>query len=225
MKKLIVFATVLMLCVAMVLPVCVSAQEFVPSVTYKDGLIVIEADADGESVGDCIIVTSIKEAKEKTTDITQEARDELLDVYEKLEDGSMKLPLEGDYVVVELVDISWAQKGCVENEHGHFEWHEEEGNKVTVDLGYLNKNFDLVVLAYNDGEWEEIESVVNNGDGSFECVFEYFCPVAFCVEGDVFEQGPETGDTANVMLWLAVMLAAGAALVVLLTVNRRRAAK
>ena len=225
MKKLIVFATVLMLCVSMVLPVCVSAQEFVPSVTYKDGLIVIEADADGESVGDCIIVTSIKEAKEKTTDITQEARDELLDVYEKLEDGSMKVPLEGDYVVVELVDISWAQKGCVENEHGHLEWHEEEGNKVTVDLGYLNKNFDLVVLVYRDGKWEKIESVVNNGDGSFDCVFEYFCPVAFCVEGEAFEQGPTTGDTANVMLWLAVMLAAGAALVVLLTVNRRRAAK
>jgi LPXTG-motif cell wall-anchored protein len=225
MKKLIVFAMVLMLCATMVLPVCAQEQEFVPSITYKDGLVVTEATMNGEDVSACIEVTSIKEAKEKTTDITQEARDELLEVYEKLSNGTLKLPLEGDYVVLELVDISFAQKACVETtDHEHAAWLAKENNTVTIDLGHMGKNFELKVFCYNDGQWVEIENVVNNGDGTFTCEFEHFCPVAFCVEGDALEQGPVTGDNSNLILWLGIMLAAAAGLVTVLAVNRRRAA-
>ena len=223
MKKLIAFAMVLMLCAAMVLPVC--AQEFVPSITYKDGLDAEKAIMNGENVADCIVVTSIKEANEKTTDITQESRDELLDVYKKLEDGSMKLPLEGDYVVIELVDISFAQKNCVETaDHEHEEYLVQAGNTVTIDLNHIGKNFELKVFSYNDGQWTEIKNVVNNGDGTFTCEFEHFCPVAFCVNSDALQQGPVTGDNNQIFLWMGVMLAAAAGLVALLTVNRRRAA-
>lgn len=225
MKKLIVFAMVLMLCATMVLPVCAQEQEFVPSITYKDGLVVVEATMNDEAVKDCIEVTSIKEAKEKTTDVTQEARDLLLEVYDKLSNGTLELPLEGDYVVLELVDISWAQKACVEaGDHDHAAWLAEAGNTVTVDLGYMGKNFELKVLSYNDGQWTEIKNVTNNGDGTFSCEFEHFCPVAFCVEGEALEQGPITGDSSNLLLWLGIMLAAAAGLVTVLAVNRRRAA-
>lgn len=226
MKKLIVFVMAVVLCMSMVLPVCAAEQEFVPSITYKDGLIAIKATMDGEDVGDCIVVTSIKEAKEKSTDIHQDSRDELLDVYAKLSDGSMKLPLEGEYVILELVDISFAQSACVENpEHAHDAWLKEEGNTVTVDLGYLSKSLDLVVLSYDDGQWSKIKNVTNNGDGTYSCEFEHFCPVAFCVEADTLEEAPTTGDSTNVFLWLGLMMAAGAALVVVLMANRRRAAK
>ena len=226
MKKLIVFVMAVVLCMSMVLPVCAAEQEFVPSITYKDGLIAIKATMDGEDVGDCIVVTSIKEAKEKCTDIHQDSRDELLDVYAKLSDGSMKLPLEGEYVILELVDISFAQSACVENpEHEHDAWLKEEGNTVTVDLGYLSKSLDLVVLSYDDGQWSKIKNVTNNGDGTYSCEFEHFCPVAFCVEADTLEEAPTTGDSTNVFLWLGLMMAAGAALVVVLMANRRRAAK
>lgn len=226
MKKLIVFVMAVVLCMSMVLPVCAAEQEFVPSITYKDGLIAIKATMDGEDVGDCIVVTSIKEAKEKSTDIHQDSRDELLDVYAKLSDGSMKLPLEGEYVILELVDISFAQSACVENtEHAHDAWLKEEGNTVTVDLGYLSKGLDLVVLSYDDGQWSKIKNVTNNGDGTYSCEFEHFCPVAFCVEADTLEEAPTTGDSTNVFLWLGLMMAAGAALVVVLMANRRRAAK
>lgn len=226
MKKLIVFVMAVVLCMSMVLPVCAAEQEFVPSITYKDGLIAIKATMDGEDVGDCIVVTSIKEAKEKSTDIHQDSRDELLDVYAKLSDGSMKLPLEGEYVILELVDISFAQSACVENtEHAHDAWLKEEGNTVTVDLGYLSKGLDLVVLSYDDGQWSKIKNVTNNGDGTYSCEFEHFCPVAFCVEADTLEETPATGDSTNVFLWLGLMMAAGAALVVVLMANRRRAAK
>ena len=226
MKKLIVFVMAVVLCMSMVLPVCAAEQEFVPSITYKDGLVAIKATMNGEGVSDCIVVTSIKEAKEQTTDIYQDARDELLEVYAKLEDGSMKLPLEGEYVILELVDISFAKSACVENtEHEHEAWLKEEGNTVTIDLGHLSKGLDLVVLSYNDGQWTEIKNVTNNGDGTYTCEFEHFCAVAFCVEADALEEAPATGDSSNVLLWLGLMLAAGAALVVVLMANRRRAAK
>ncbi len=226
MKKLIVLAMAVLLCMSMVLPVCAEEQEFVPSITYKDGLDATKATMNGEGVDDCIVVTSIKEAQDKSTDIHQDSRDELLDVYEKLEDGSMKLPLEGEYVIIELVDISFALSGCVEvTEHEHEAWLKQDGNTVTVDLGHVNKGLDLVVLTYNDGEWTKVENVKDNGDGTYTIEFEHFCPVAFCAEADAVEEAPKTGDNANVFAWMALMLAAGAALVVVLMANRRRAAK
>ena len=226
MKKMIVLLMAVLLCMSMVLPVCAAGQEFVPSITYKDGLTDVKATVDGEDVGGCVIITSIKEAKEKTTDISQESRDELLEVYEKLSDGSMKLPLEGDYVVVELVDISFAESACVNNtEHQHVEWLAEPENVITIDVGYMDKTKDVVVLYYHDGEWKTAESVVNNGDGTFTCVFEDICPVAFCVEASKMEESPKTGDTSDVLLWVAVMAIAAVALVAVLVLYRRRDVK
>lgn len=224
MRKMIVLAMALMFCMAMVLPVCAQNQEFVPSITYKGGLEVIEAEMNDEDLGDCVVVTSIKEAEEKTTDISQEARDLLLDVYEKLKDGTMELPLEKDHVVVELVDISFKENACVKADHGHKEWLQEEGNTITVKLGKMNKGMKLVVLCYIDGQWIRVEDVTDNGDGTYTCVFEDFCPVAFCVETDTMEEIPATGDNGNVFLWLAVMLAAAVALAGVLVASRRRAA-
>lgn len=224
MRKMIVLAMALMLCMAMVLPVCAQNQEFVPSITYKGGLEVIEAEMNDEDLGDCVVVTSIKEAEEKTTDISQEARDLLLDVYEKLKDGTMELPLEKDHVVVELVDISFKENACVKADHGHKEWLQEKGNTITVKLGKMNKGMKLVVLCYIDGQWIRVEDVTDNGDGTYTCVFEDFCPVAFCVEADTMEEIPATGDNGNVFLWLAVMLAAAVALAGVLVASRRRAA-
>lgn len=232
MKKMIVFLMVALLCATMAVQVFAAGQDFVPSITYKDGLLVLDADMNGEDVGDCIVVTSIKEAEAKSTDIHQESRDELLDVYKQLNDGTMTLPLEGDYVVVELVDISLAKSACVEDDaHEHEEWLAKEGNVVTVDLGNSNQTADLTVLSYNDGIWTEIKNVVNNGNGTYECEFEHFCPVAFCVEAGELVQNPagdatpKTGDSSNVFLWLALMLAAAAALVVTVVSYRRRAVK
>lgn len=226
MKRTIALLMAVLLCMAMAAPVYAAEQEFVPSITYKDGLEAESAEMNGEDVIDCIVVTSIKEAKEQSTDITQEARDQLLDVYEKLSDGTMKLPLEGDYVVVELVDISFAKSSCVDDStHGHDAWLKQEGNKVTVRLGQLNKNLELKVFSYYDGQWHPVENVTNNGDGTFTCEFESVGPVAFCAEGSALEESPATGDTGNVFLWLAVMLVSAAALVATLVFYRRRAAK
>ena len=41
----------------------------------------------------CVIVTTVEQAKKKETDISQEDRDLLQEIYEKLVDGSMTLPV------------------------------------------------------------------------------------------------------------------------------------
>ena len=140
------------------------------------------------SIDDCIVVTNVMQAEEKQTDISQETRDLLLDVYNQLVDGTMNLPIEESFSVRDLVDVSFAYEAC--------ELQEDHGNKAKIlalpgitlsidfDLG-VDADEELVVMTYVDvdGEmqWVEIESVTNNGDGTVTCVFEDICPVAFAV--------------------------------------------
>lgn len=216
MKRVITLLLVAMLCMAMVLPAYAAEPGFVPSVTYKDGPEIASAEVGGEDRSDCLVITSIKKAKEKTTDITQDARDLLLDVYTQLRKEKVKLPLEHEYVVLELLDISFKQSACVEKDHGHVEELDKEGTTITVKFELdVDKNMQLDVLTYTDGKWEKIKSVVNNGDGTVICEFEHFCPVAFCVPAAQYEGPTQTGDNAQIAMWLFLMAAALAGIVVL----------
>ena len=222
MRRSIMLALVLLLCIAMACPVF--ADSFVPSIGYKDGPQIEEAKMDGKDVTGCLVVSSLKNAEEKSTDISQESRDLLLDVYQQFVDGTMELPLEGDYVVRELVDVSFRQEECVEKDHGHDKWLEQEKNTVTVrfDLG-VKADEKVEVLVYVDGQWIPVENVVNNGDGTVTCEFEDICPVAFCLENGSGGEPPKTGDAMgrSLYLWIAVMAASLVALLVLL-LNRRK---
>lgn len=229
MRKIVCLLTVLVLCAAMACPAFAAEDTFVPSISYKDGPDIEEAEMKEEEVQDCLIVTSIIAAQEKTTDIYQEARDELLDVYAKLNDGSMKLPLDGDsYVVRELVDLSWKKTDCVEADHTHDEDLAKEGVTIEVqfDLG-ISASDKIVVLHYHDGQWLPVESTVNNGDGTVTCVFEHFCPVAFCVEVAQNLDPAPTGDSAgqNLVLWIVLMALSIAGLILLFILHRRSSRK
>lgn len=174
--------------------------DFVPSISYKDGPGIVDASMGGEGVEECVIVTTIEQAEDKNTDISQEDRDLLLEVYEKLQDGSMTLPLEGDYVVRELVDVSFEYEDCRQiEEHGHKDENlKDEGVTLTVTFDLdIGKYQDVVVLVYVDGQWVKVENVKNNGDGTVTCVFEDICPVAFVVEDKELTQNPTTGDEAG----------------------------
>lgn len=157
--------------------------EFVPSVTYKGGPAATKAVLNERDVTSCVAVTAVEEAQEKKTDITQEERDLLIDVYEQLADGTMTLPIAGDYVIRDFVDVSFRYEDCreVEDHEEKDEELEEKGITMTVefDLG-IAANAELMVMAYVDGEWVEIPST-NNGDGTVLCEFENVCPVAFIV--------------------------------------------
>lgn len=225
MRRVICLVAVLLLSVMLTVPAFAAEDTFVPSISYKDGPEVVEAEQNGQDTTGCVEVTSLKEAKEKTTDIYQEDRDLLWETYEKLNDGSMELPLENkDSVVRELVDVSFLKTDCVEASHGHKEWLAKENNTIEVvfDLG-VKKGVDLEVFAYVNGEWTPVKSVENNGDGTVTCVFEDFCPVAFCVESQSTVTPPKTGDTmgADMMLWIVLLVVSLGATVVLV-INRRR---
>jgi hypothetical protein len=176
-----------------------------------------------EDVGNCLIVSSVADAKNKSTDIGQADRDLLLEVYDKLEDGSMKLPIEEDHVIRELVDVSFTT-ACRESDDGHKQKLAEDG--VTISLKFhlgVDASTEVLVLTYIDGQWDFIESVTNNGDGTLTCVFEDICPVAFVVRGQT--GGSQTGDPAGqrLILWVCLMVASAGALTVMFVKRRKNA--
>lgn len=220
MKKWILCVIAAAMCVVLACPVFATNDAFVPSISYKDGPDVDKAVLDGGSVADCLVITSIRQATEKTTDIYQEERDLLLDVYKKLSDGTMTLPLEEDYVIRELVDLSFKASACRGEKHGHKEKLAEPGITLTVNFDLkVNQDAVIEVMTYSkdgssNGSWKKIESVTNNGDGTLTCVFEDNCPVAFCV----IEEGkipPKTVDRygEHMDLWIALMVASAIGIV------------
>ena len=225
MKKIIALILALVLILAVVAP-AFAAGTFVPSVSYKDGPEIEDAEMNEEDVGNCLIVSSVADAKNKSTDIGQDDRDLLLEVYDKLEDGSMKLPIEEDHVIRELVDVSFGETGCVGQSHGHEQWLAQPGNTLTVtfDMG-VGKGVEVIVMVYVNGQWIPAEKVINNGDGTVTVVFEDICPVAFCVEKDEIDGPAQTGDILGqkLMLWVVLMVVSMAGVIALNIYRRKQA--
>lgn len=217
MRKLICLIGAVAMCFALGSRVFAAEQEFVPSITYKDGPQIDSAEMDSQNVGSCLVVTTIQGAKEQKTDITQDARDLLLDVYDQLKEGTMQMPSEAGKVILELVDVSFKENHCVQQGHGHREELEKPGTTVTVTFDLtVPTRAELTVFIYHDGQWKPVEQVRNTGDGEVTCVFEDICPVAFCVDSNFNVDVPKTGDTGQVLLWLMVLVLSGAGVVVLL---------
>lgn len=222
MRRIMCLMAVLLILAMLASPALAATGTFVPSISYKDGTEIIEAKQDGKDVTGCVVVTSLKEAKEKTTDIYQEERDLLWNVYEQMKNGSMKLPLEEEYVVRELVDVSFMKSACVEVPHNHKQWLSQQDTTIEIkfDLG-VKKDLELEVLTYLNGQWVKAKGVENNGDGTVTCVFEDICPVAFCVK--VQTQPPQTGDVAgtNLVLWMVLLIASFCTIIVMLLGRRK----
>ena len=208
-------------------------HRFAPSISGKaaptpgDTVVLRMPGMEDVNAANCVVVTSIREAQQKTTDITQEERDLLLDVYAKIADGSMELPLKQGFVIRDLVDIAFKYENCrVIEEHNHKDIKLKEEDVVLImdfQLG-VSKDTEVVVLTYIDEKWEEIEEVVNNGDGTVTCTFEDTCPVAFAVRTVRGGTNPDTGDQAgnNMGMWTGVMAVCAVALVALVVVRTKK---
>ena len=212
--------------------------EFVPSISYKSGLIIVDVTTNivvsgdntlEDRIGECIVATSVGEAKDKKTDISQEDRDNLIDLYTKLSDGSEVLPLEKDYVIRDLIDINFFDEKCRQRE-GHQEKREslkEEGVTLTVtfQMGIPAKT-DLIVMGCYDGKWEPVKEVINNGDGTVTCVLEDVSPLAFVVENvhSTPGQTPWTGDAAGnkLGLWIGLMVICAAGVVGMVALKKKQ---
>ena len=186
MKRVITVAVVLLLCLSIALPIGANAAIF--NSPKAEPMEVQKAQMEGVdvSLNDCVIVTTIEDAKNGNPDITAEEKAALLAAYEALVDGSETLPIEGEYAVREVVDVSFKNEGCrLIPEHGNKdEALKGEGVTLTVDFAMgVEAGAEVAVFTYIDGQWNAIVEATNNGDGSVTCVFEDLCPVAFAVLG------------------------------------------
>lgn len=223
MKKLISLVLVAVLLCSVVLPV--AAEEFVPSISYKDspevvGKPEITDKDDKEVIGAQVIITPVSDALETPEQERTDGEALLVEVFDKLNNGDMKLPVpdgeggEEYYVVRDLFDI--------DIDYGTQQPAETVRVKVTFDLG-LQAGEEIAVMYY-DGDWKSVENVKNNGDGTVTVVFEKLGPVAFCVEDDA--QSAPTGDDLGQKLlpWTILMFLAAAAVVCMLVSRRKVAA-
>lgn len=233
MKRVLVFFAVIAMVLSMCLPV---AAEFAPSVSDKPAPPVVDVPGpDGPALGaiydgagelldflyeDCLVITPVSEI-EDAKDIPQAAKDLLLDLYNKLTSGEMKLPYEkydpdmnpGNMVIRDLFDISFL---CSE----HPELLAQPGNtmKLTFELG-VAANVEVVTMVYVGGEWKPV-STKNNGDGTVTCVFDSIGPVSFSVRSEAHAEKPgQTGDIST-MPWVITGSCALLALVAVTVIYR-----
>ena len=206
----------IVLCVALACP-AFAADQSVPSVSYKDGPAIITAiDANNGDAKGCIIVTTIAQAVDKNTSISEEIRKILLDTYDGLLQGTIEVPYEvNKFVIRELVDIRFDKEFCESVGHEHL--------PMTVDfeLG-VDKDALVQVYTYRNEKIEPIKSVENNGDGTVTCVFEQLCPVLFVVGRTDANGNPNTGDNSMIKLCIAMLVISMGVIILLIAKASRK---
>lgn len=229
MKKILCLALAVMLCISLACPVLAATDDFVPSIGEKDApeLIIAILKENGVSLeeipGACLVITALSKV-DGSNQIPEDAKEELKAIFEALSNGSMKLPYDKvdpdidpeEMVVRDLFDLSWL---C----NDHPEQLKKEGVTLECkfDLG-VGKDTTVVCMVYVNGEWVPVPCV-NNGDGSVTCEFEDICPVVFSVSDSVYDTPPQTGDTARVGLWIALLAISATALVGMVFLRRKGA--
>jgi len=204
MKKWISLLMILVLCTLMVCPVLAAGDDFTPSVSYKPA-------PDVEDKPGNLVITPIGDV-DKSTEIPDDAREQLKDLYEDLLNGDTDLPDEAkDKVIRDLIDVSEIGDGV--------DWPVE----LTFDLG-IGPDEKIWAMVYVDGQWKMID-VINNGDGTVTVILEEACPLAFLVDGEnILVDAPYTGDVENnhSLLWGAVMAVSLVGIILLALILRKR---
>lgn len=245
MRRAFCLAIAMILCISLICPVFAAGDKFVSSISYKGAPTLVTSKDDQNNTvygivhdgsktisglgSNCLVITPVSQAKTSQL-IPDEAEVLLLEVYDKLKSGEMKLPYDKlggkvdakKMVIRDLVDISWLCKpDATHPDHPAEVEPEKVYLEVTFKMG-VSKNTKVYVMTYKNNEWNPIEKVVNNGNGTVTCTFEHLCPVVFCVEsGSVY--GPaKTGDASNIGLWIGVMVAAAVVLGAVVVISRRK---
>ena len=247
MKRIFACVAMLAILVSLCVPAFAAEAEFTPSVSYKPAPEVVPStddagnpvdgvirDEDGNAVDyvetDHLIITAISEAN-TSEKIPADAKELLLEVNSKLNDGSMQIDYskinkdlaDKKMVIRDLFDASFVCQDCPPI-------LAEEGNTLDVifDLG-VNNGVDIYAMVYVDGEWKSVVNTANNGDGTVTVTFDEICPVAFVMEDGSYEEPPKSGDVAIDMKWVIIGGVAVAAIVALVVVyvvdSKKRAAK
>ena len=248
MKKVLSVLLVLMM-LAMTLFTVVSADNFVPSISYKPAPFLVEYDEDGESIighvvdddgneltteyHECLVITPVSEA-ESSEKIPEAAADLLLKVYADLSATDVELADLSDklnnMVAEDLGEGKTANSLVVKDLFDVTVLCDElkenlspAGNTLTLTFETsIEAGVPVYVMTYKNNKWEPIVSAVNNDDGTITCTFEEFCPVAFFVPSGIGENvKPEPGDGFDGMIWAVIMISAISLIAVILIANRK----
>ncbi len=250
MKRLITLALAIVL--MLTITISATATEFVESITNKGApqLVIIDTLNGKDVVGfitgpdgtklsteflDCLIITSVSEAP-TDPDIPEDAKDELLKVYEELNTPGTKLSevcpelneivkekwnkdkTADDLVIKDLFDLT---DYCED-----LDTHLKDGAilDLTFDLG-IGQNVFITAMVYVDGKWQPVVDTINNGDGTVTVKFDQICPVAFLVPSTQINSSitsPTTGDYTSVAIWGVVLFVSLISIAGLLIYRRKR---
>ncbi|MBQ8056715.1 MAG: hypothetical protein IJ275_00085 [Ruminococcus sp.] len=251
MKKLLTL--VMALVMALTITVSATAATFVPSIENKGApqLIILDENENGFVVGyitdkegnkitteylDCFIITSITDALDKNSDVPEDIRKELTDLYKEICDESTKISdlcpdldeivkekwgkdkTADDLVIKDFFDIS----GECDEIKEHLS---EDGSTIelTFDVGVAGDTF-ITAMVYVDGKWQPVVDTINNGDGTVTVKFSQICPVAFLVPGtgeNASVVSPTTADTSSVLVWAGIMALSLVAIIALVIYRRK----
>ena len=210
-----VFSIVLALTMLVALAVPAFAAEFVGSVEAKPAPSIskpVLKDKDGKEVAVKTAVVSLEEALK--AEKPEGAAAVLVEAYKQIKEGKATMPGK-DMVVSHLMDVSVDEATTEALKAGG-----------TVDLTFnigVKAGVKVAVLTYNDGKWEEVKAVKNNGDGTVTATFAHFCPVAFATSDAPAKTGDAMGN--NMIMWTSVLVLSAAAVVALVVIRRKSAAK
>ena len=241
MKKLLSLLVALVLSVSLAAP-AFAADTFVPSITYKDAPEISSGTANGEKITAGLVVVPVSEAQDENSQVAEAIREQLVTLYEKLDSGEMKLPVDNtEFVIRDLVAVTYSAIGSAAGMDLEA-YLATKGNTVTVDFDLgVSADAEVIVMVYVDDEWVEAENVTNNGNGTVSVVFETLGATAFCVKekAPAVTPEPESSDvegsdddganapvSGNVggqrmLLWCAIMAGSVAALLILIVLLKR----
>lgn len=244
MKKVIAILTALVLVFCM--GTTAFAAEFTPSVVEKEAPTVVETETDvaGNIVdkdnnvvekiaSDRLIVTPVAKV-DNSTEIPAESKANLKKAYEQLSkadvklsdliselDADVKAAIGNDATVDNLVIRDLFDASFVDADGKLRVIDAEHRLVVKFDIG-VAKDQAVFAMKYNEeGKWESIYAIHNNGDGTVTCEFDHLCPIAFMV-ADTSDSSATGDNSVSLYVWLAVAVVAAGAIVVLFVVKNKK---
>ena len=203
MKRIIALAAALMLLLTM--PMAAAAEEFVPSISHESypGLVIIDREGDRNIVGYVgddaeqtkvydtdLLITPVSDAEESQL-ISEKGRQELMDSYAQItaEGASLSeiMPalnaiakeLLGNYATADdFVPADMFYISVLNEELASLLDLDEEILRLTFALDVQEEEI-LVAMVRSNDVWQEVEEVVNNGDGTVSIAYNELGTVLF----------------------------------------------
>lgn len=178
MKKLLSIITVLVLSVVLSVQ-AFAVTGFVGSATAEQAPTIVESEKTEEEKADGESLSVVPVAGVDTSSLTEEQKQELKDVFDAIENGTMTF----EEIISELTSVLGDNFAVKDLFYLAGELGKDGTAEVTLKTGFgADDNFVVAMLV--NGKWEIIKDFINNGDGTITLLLDKLGVVAFFVEGE-----------------------------------------